>query len=280
MKELIRKVKFHDKNWKLWNIKAEITYRNWYPEFTMSWDSGQCQDSIEPLWEYQEELLSVWQEYHLNGMNAGTKKQDAILKKRTNEKWNDLPSDFDKTIEALCSNIEQEDAENYPVKITEDMKNESFILVKAEELWIWVNKLLAMCINCDVSTSWLSYIDKWYKDNIFYIEWNEYLVCTDKEADKECADEIKESAWAFNPDFIIDHSKALDHDDWSYDILKAIQEKCEWWNAAVIRLIDDFDEFVEDAITADWRWHFLNRRNWDEDEVKVNGENFYLYKQC
>jgi hypothetical protein len=72
------KVSFLDKKREKTNIKIEITYRNGYKEFTVCSDTGQGQ--FEPTNEPQQRLLDLWDEYHLNGMNAGTKKQQEALK--------------------------------------------------------------------------------------------------------------------------------------------------------------------------------------------------------
>jgi hypothetical protein len=106
-----------------------------------------------------------------------------------------------------------------------------------------------------------------------------YIVLTDEEADKKCREYIEDSLWAFNSDFIISHSKALDFDKGSEAILKAIQQLCESGNDAVRRLIDDMDQFVQDAIDADGRGHFLNREDGTEEEQCVNDEVYYIYRE-
>ena len=45
---MVRTVSFKDANGNKWDIECEITYRNGYAEYTMSGQSGQCQDSIKP----------------------------------------------------------------------------------------------------------------------------------------------------------------------------------------------------------------------------------------
>lgn len=76
-------VKFKDKNNNLYNIEIEITHRNGYPELTMSGEglggSGQVVDDIKPANTHQQNLIKIWKEYHLNGMNAGTPKQQEKL---------------------------------------------------------------------------------------------------------------------------------------------------------------------------------------------------------
>jgi len=103
-----------------------------------------------------------------------------------------------------------------------------------------------------------------------------YLVCTDKEADEKAKEYIKESAWAFNADFIVDHSSL------PYEAVEMIEHfkstKCEDANETILALIDDFDDFVSDAISADGRGHFLSTYDGKEYEENVNGEYYYIYR--
>lgn len=104
----------------------------------------------------------------------------------------------------------------------------------------------------------------------------DYIIYTNDEADEAAKESILNSAWAFNADFIIEHSEALDHDTSSFTIIKAIQEQCEDGNAAILRLINDKDEFVVGAISADGRGHFLSA--YDGDEIQLENGTF-AYRQ-
>lgn len=98
-----------------------------------------------------------------------------------------------------------------------------------------------------------------------------YLVLSDEEADYLCADYIADSLWAFRPEFLGYH---CDIDD---IVFSALQEQCEGCNDAIRRLVDklgNFDEFVDEATSADGRGHFLATYDGDEHEV---GEA-YLYR--
>jgi hypothetical protein len=113
-----------------------------------------------------------------------------------------------------------------------------------------------------------------YNENIFEIGNQEYLVLTDDEADQRTKEYIADSVWAFNSDFIIEHSSALDYDEASKKVIMAIAEQYESGNEAMKKLIDNFDEFAEDAISADGRGHFLS--SYDGEEWK-NGD-YYIYR--
>jgi hypothetical protein len=118
-----------------------------------------------------------------------------------------------------------------------------------------------------------------------------YLVLTDEEANDKCAEYIRESLWAFNTDFILSHCKL------PLELEKAIRSfqemECEGANDAMLALVEkcgDFDKFVEDAISADGRGHFLAGYDGNENEITVtmaktdtdktsdNTETFYIYR--
>lgn len=79
-----REISFLDADRKKATIEVEITTRNGYPEFTASGEYcgslGQCLDSVKPATDEQKELVALWQQWHLNGMNAGTDRQAAVTK--------------------------------------------------------------------------------------------------------------------------------------------------------------------------------------------------------
>lgn len=110
---------------------------------------------------------------------------------------------------------------------------------------------------------------------------SEWLVLDDAEADELTRDEIENSLWAFNPDFIIDHLENQSLDNWERshcaDALSEIQRHhCEGINPIVRALIGDMDDFVADAIALDGREHFLAR--YDDREIDLDGTDFYAYR--
>ena len=113
-----------------------------------------------------------------------------------------------------------------------------------------------------------------YDENNFEIGEKEYMILTEEEAQEKAKEYILDSIWAFNADFIIEHSKVLDFDDASQSIIKAIQAQCESGNEAMKKLIDDIDTFIEDAINADGRGHFMN--SYDGNEAQ-EGE-YFIYR--
>lgn len=85
------------------------------------------------------------------------------------------------------------------------------------------------------------------------IENEDYLVLTDEEANEKAREYILDSLWAFNADFVIRHSKnysemTSEEYNEAVESLRNSQERsCEYCNGLVKALIDDIDEFVEDA---------------------------------
>lgn len=106
----------------------------------------------------------------------------------------------------------------------------------------------------------------------------EYAVGTDEEADEAVKENIKQSLWAFNSSFILSHSKV----GYNPEIEKSLKEMqgklCESANSLVEALIEDMDAFIEDAISADGRGHFLSSYDGDENELIIDGEYLYAYR--
>jgi len=103
-----------------------------------------------------------------------------------------------------------------------------------------------------------------------------HIVLTDEEADEKAAEYIKDSLWAFNAGFIIQHSK-LPYE--AEEMIQAYQEKeCESANDTIEALIEDMDTFIKDAIGADGRGHFMSSYDGQENEVKVLDTTFFIYR--
>lgn len=118
--------------------------------------------------------------------------------------------------------------------------------------------------------------------NTFEIIGNEYKVLTDDEADEEAEENILNSLWAFNADFILRNTEFYEEstDFENKEFINAMQELqsrlCESANSIVKALIYDLDEFVEDAIDLDGRGHFITYydgvEHWDSEN------DLYIYR--
>lgn len=104
---------------------------------------------------------------------------------------------------------------------------------------------------------------------------DDYLVLTDEEADEKAEIYISETVWAFNAEFIVDHSK-LPYE--AVEMVQVFQKKYEDANKTILALIEDFDEFVSDVISADGRGHFMNSYDGHEHEVNIDGTYYYVYR--
>jgi hypothetical protein len=107
----------------------------------------------------------------------------------------------------------------------------------------------------------------------------EYMVLTEEQADEMVKEEVEYSLWAFNPDFIIRHCsnfETMTEEEVESAIrsLQYAQRSCENANGLVRALIDDMDEFIEDAINADGRGHFIAYY----DGVENEQDGFYIYR--
>jgi hypothetical protein len=117
-----------------------------------------------------------------------------------------------------------------------------------------------------------------YGLKVFSVYGLEYAVGTDEQAQEACKENIKQSLWAFNASFIIDHSKIAFSNDLEKSLKEMQSKLCEGANELVAALIEDLDEFIEDAISADGRGHFLSSYDGNEEEIKINNEYFYAYR--
>ena len=106
---------------------------------------------------------------------------------------------------------------------------------------------------------------------------HDYLVLTDDEADEAVREEIEEMLWAFNSSFLAGET-GVDE-----DVFLALfnNGKCESNNDAIASLIKStcgLQEFVDSAISADGRGHFLDV-NLEENEITFNGITYYIYRR-
>ena len=104
----------------------------------------------------------------------------------------------------------------------------------------------------------------------------EYLVLTDEEADEQARTDIEDSLWAFNAEFIL-KSCGLDSGSNVIESLRKMQEdSCEGCNDFIRALIEGtcgIDAFVEEAILADGRGHFLSTYDGEEGEQ----DGYFIY---
>lgn len=123
------------------------------------------------------------------------------------------------------------------------------------------------------------FVSKYTMGGLVTIEYSgsEYAIGTDKDADEAVEESISETLWAFTADWIVSH---LDT-DFPVEAIKAIQRQCEEGNDALKQIIEkmgDWDHFVKDSVLADGRGHFLASYDGAEEEIKYEGEWYYIYR--
>ena len=131
----------------------------------------------------------------------------------------------------------------------------------------------ALATFCDIEPEDVKADD--YAPHCFKAAGHDWLVLTEEEADNATGEYIQESVWAFNADFIADHANLPRE---AVDMIKGFQEaKSESANEVIASLIergDGMKAFIEDAISADGRGHFLATYDGNENEEG----DFLLYR--
>jgi hypothetical protein len=112
-----------------------------------------------------------------------------------------------------------------------------------------------------------------------FIDSDDYSVLTEEEANEKASSYIKDSLWAFNPSFLSEET-GIDK-----SVFKAISDngKCESNNDAIESIIKgcnncDMESFIESAIGADGRGHFLSNYDGNEIELHPEGRDIYIYR--
>jgi len=108
-------------------------------------------------------------------------------------------------------------------------------------------------------------------------EVHDYIVLTDEEADEKARENIKNSLWAFNANFLAEQT------DLPEEVFTAIIDngKCESNNSVIEAIIDkstDIDVFCDEAMRADGRGHFMSNYDGNENEETVGDTTFYIYR--
>lgn len=109
----------------------------------------------------------------------------------------------------------------------------------------------------------------------------EYLVLTEEDVNDMAGKYIKDSLWAFNADFIMS-TCGLNTNKKVCESLQRMQaETCEWCNDFILALIEGtcgLDDFIQEAIFADGRGHFLSMYDGEEHEINIGSETYYIYR--
>lgn len=144
----------------------------------------------------------------------------------------------------------------------------------------------------------------------YEVDGEEYEVMTNDEANRVAREYIEDSVWAFNTWFLENYIDIEDVNTYfgfsdSYydededeeieigdadevfflhmgmgftDWLEQEQQEAESANETIKNLIRNFDRFVDDAVSADGRGHFVSHYDGEENEERVNGAWYYIYR--
>jgi hypothetical protein len=106
----------------------------------------------------------------------------------------------------------------------------------------------------------------------------EWLILSEKSREIRARNYIRNTAWAFNTQFIASHARC-DLDNAAQAALGEAQRAlCESANALVHGLVRSFREFADEAISADGYAHFLNTYDEREHEFKIGDNWFFAYR--
>lgn len=274
-----KRIKFLDKENNLVRIEATIENGKFSMSGEVNGSLGQCQDSIKPNGKYQRKLISIWNKWHLNDLNPGTKEQmDALEKSGIDftryieagfesvyeykcsflEKkklliidgyiygtsWiiRDLPYDFELMLSDLMDKIQEKYNENKDRLICED-DEELFSEFSYPEEVLALSVMLELCVNeiDDIKEN---------GNNQYRVQGIYYLCGTDGEMD---------SNWDDYLDNYIDDC-----------VLHYIPEQ--------YRNYFDRDSFKEDC-KVDTRGNALNTYDGSELSVTINDTEYYAYRQ-
>ena len=136
-----------------------------------------------------------------------------------------------------------------------------------------IPQVRALCANLDCQPDELSRErHDHYGMPVFSYGRAEYAIASDSEADSAACDYVKASLWAFNASFLASYTGLPE------EMFSGMQDKCEGANDAFTTCVERAEGgvagFVQEAISADGRGHFLSSYDGEENE---EGE-FFIYR--
>jgi len=277
MNEIKRTIKFKDANKN--KVVAEVELKkeqNGKFCFTMSGDfknsGGQCFKEVVPSDKYQKQLIKLWNEFHLNSMNAGTQEQTEALKDfkgeydaqikhlkslnlyevtlKNGERYKygsawlhkDLPISFDNDLNLLLDNIVNLDKLRDGENLSEEEQEELNILLKDEK----IQALKESLDLCDRDVLTISESEGSYNSNLYEVNGVEYYVLTDGEAEDQCKEYLEKDIWI--------------------DCIKAD------------RTTDSFKDWQDEVIAIDGFGQILNGYDGSEDVKTINGTEYFIIR--
>ncbi len=109
---------------------------------------------------------------------------------------------------------------------------------------------------------------------IYECQDKEYLVLTGDEPFENVKGDIHDSIYAFNRSFLAEQT-GLPFGDF---LKEEYSDELNEFLIAIVEMTCGMDKFVEEAIRADGRGHFLASYDGAESIVEVNGNEYYIYR--
>jgi hypothetical protein len=109
-----------------------------------------------------------------------------------------------------------------------------------------------------------------YGLKVYRAEGGEYAVGTERQVEEAVREYVRDSLWAFRPEFLQGYTPA----EVDAEILTVIiEKKCEDATEIIARLVGDrLGKLIDDAVAADGRGHFLASYDGEErDSSDVEG---------
>lgn len=267
-------------------LEAEIKEGRFSISGSRGSSSGQVSGSIKPATNAQRAVVDTWERWHLNDMTAGTPEQEKALKDAraagelgTYEKavaylrsvglyevahptkkgkrytygsaWlkRKLPATLAADLRTLEAVIKREDYER--ARTLNEAKPDSEGTAKTwEDVEDPKVEALARFLEMTAGEA-LEDVAQEAGDCVYAAAGEEFLVCTDDEADEEAKRSLEN---------YVDEC-----------VLHEIPES--------YRRYFDTEKFVDEALSSDGRGHTLGRYDGEENEIEVGGVTYYIYKQ-
>jgi len=129
-------------------------------------------------------------------------------------------------------------------------------------------------VKCDALNKYLDAADAQpanYGEDSYECDGSTYLVLTDDEANEAAKEYIEQGLGLFNASFLVGFMTNVPE-----EAIQALSERmCEDAGPIFKKMIDDFDYFVEAAISADGRGNLLS--GYDGEELELEGD-LYAYR--
>ena len=275
-----RKIKFLDQNNNLVRIEVNIKDGKFSISGEVNGSMGQCQDSIKPNGKYQRRLIAIWNKWHLNDLNPGTKKQIKFLNNcgidfskykdnghnseyeykcwvlQVNHLFIDkgfkyghgwltekLPINFEEKLNNLLDKIEEKYKNNKERLVTEDD-------VELFSDFNYPNVALALALMLELCINEINDISYGCMENFYTVQGIDYLCGDDNDMD----------------------------DEWDKELENYIEEYVLFQIPEQYRNYFDNESFKKDC-KIDGRANFLNKYNGDELSICLNETYYYAYRQ-